>query len=249
MEGYKELELKRSTWIKYVNKLKQVSDRAAHLMLRAIEKYGLDNKRELVDYAYALATKYGNAAGSLACDMYELIAEASGVYIPSALPAETATYKETAIAVYGTIKTGNENIVSSAVGNLVKRAGVDTIMKNALRDGAEWAWIPNGDTCAFCQTLASHGWQKASKDAIKNGHAEHIHANCDCTYAVRFNHHTNVEGYNPDEYLSKYREAPGETSKDKINAMRREMYQENKDEINAQKRAAYAAKKERENEG
>ena len=46
------------------------------------------------------------------------------------------------------------------------------MLKNALRDGAEFAWVPNGDTCAFCMTLASRGWQRASKRAIKNGHAE-----------------------------------------------------------------------------
>lgn len=28
------------------------------------------------------------------------------------------------------------------------------MLKNALRDGAEFAWVSNGDTCAFCMTLA-----------------------------------------------------------------------------------------------
>ncbi|MBR4692904.1 MAG: hypothetical protein IKP17_09110 [Oscillospiraceae bacterium] len=38
--------------------------------------------------------------------------------------------------------------------------------------------MPSGDTCAFCITLASRGWQKAGREAIKGGHAEHIHNNC-----------------------------------------------------------------------
>ena len=118
-------------------------------------------------------------------------------------------------------------------------------MKNALRDGAEWAWIPHGDTCAFCIALASRGWQKASKNAIKNGHAEHIHANCDCTYAIRFNERTNVAGYQPDKYLSMYESEPG-SPKAKINAMRRKFYAENSEEINSQKRSAYEKRKERE---
>ncbi|MBQ1756264.1 MAG: hypothetical protein IIZ96_05930 [Oscillospiraceae bacterium] len=128
---------------------------------------------------------------------------------------------------------------------LVKMAGVDTTMQNALRDGAEWAWVPHGDTCAFCITLASRGWQRASKKALKGGHAEHIHANCDCTYAVRFDGKSNVAGYYPDDYLEMYESADGLKPKDKINAMRREFYAQNSAEINAQKRDAYEKRQER----
>lgn len=114
------------------------------------------------------------------------------------------------------------------------------MLKNALRDGAEFAWVPNGDTCAFCMTLASRGWQRASKKAIKNGHAEHIHANCDCTYAIRFDPEVNVEGYDPDAYLKAYRDAGSD-----VNELRRIHYAENRERINAQKRAAYAARNEK----
>lgn len=99
--------------------------------------------------------------------------------------------------------------------------------------------MPHGDTCPFCITLASRGWQKASKKALEGGHAEYIHANCDCEYAIRFNSRTTVAGYDPDKYLRQYENAGGD-----INAMRRERYAANKDAINAQKRAAYAARKE-----
>lgn len=76
-----------------------------------------------------------------------------------------------------------------------------------IRNGAEFAWVPHGDTCAFCTMLASRGWQRASKKALKNGHAEHIHAHCDCEYAVRFGRESSVKGYDPDEYLRRYRAA------------------------------------------
>ena len=121
------------------------------------------------------------------------------------------------------------------VSRLVKRAGADTTLKNALRDGAEWAWVPQGDTCAFCLTLASRGWQKASQAAIKGGHAEHIHANCDCEYAIRFDGRSTVAGYDPDKYLRQYRAAGSD-----VNALRRVNYAANRERINAQKRAAYA---------
>ena len=126
------------------------------------------------------------------------------------------------------------------VSRLVKRAGADTTLKNAQRDGAEFAWVPHGDSCAFCLTLASRGWQRASQAAIKGGHAEHIHANCDCEYAVRFDGRTSVAGYDPEAYLAQYNAAGGD-----INRMRRVNYAANKERINAQKRAAYEARKTR----
>ena len=84
-----------------------------------------------------------------------------------------------------------------------------------------------------------------SKKALKNGHAEHIHSNCDCTYAVRFDGKSGVAGYDPKKYEDMYYGADGDTPQDRINAIRRMKYQENKDRINAQKRAAYAERKEK----
>lgn len=243
--------IKRATWQRYIGLLRRLDDRAAEEMIRFQQKLAErdlpsnEAARILVDYAYQIATKYGEGATAAACEMYDAVATLSKASVPAAVPAATATYGETAKTVYGTIKL-NPEILPSAVGRLVKMAGVDTIQQNAIRDGAEWAWIPSGDTCAFCITLASRGWQKASQSQIKGGHAEHIHANCDCTFAIRFNSGTNVEGYDPDGYLDMYYDADGNTPEQRINAMRRQIYQQNKDEINAQKRSAYAKRMERE---
>lgn len=205
-----------------------------------------DGNKRIVDYAYGVATKYGEAAGAAACEMYDAVAVLQGANVPPAIPAKTATYGETAKAVYGTINQ-NPEVMPSAVGRLVKQAGVDTTVQNAIRDGAQWAWVPNGDTCAFCITLASQGWMPASQDQLNGDHAEHIHANCDCTFAIRFDGDSGVAGYDPDEYLKMYRDAdPDGNSQAKINALRRQFYEENKDEINAQKRSAYEKRKERE---
>lgn len=242
------MTITRNVWSKYIASLRKVNDEAARLAIRYLETHdtvtqaGVD---ALIEYCYSLATKYGEAAAELAAQMYDALALATGASVAPAVPAATATMQETAKAVVGTMKTGNNEIVSSAVGRLVKMAGVDTTMQNALRDGAEWAWIPVGDTCAFCITLASRGWQRASKKAIRGGHSEHIHANCDCTYAIRFDD-SEVEGYDPREYEEMYYDADGKKPQDRINAMRREFYAQNKDEINAQKRSAYEKQKERE---
>lgn len=72
---------------------------------------------------------------------------------------------------------------------------------------------------------------------LKGGHAEHIHANCDCEFAVRFDGSTSVAGYDPEKYLRQYRAAGSD-----VNAMRRIDYAAHRERINAQKRAAYAAR-------
>lgn len=98
--------------------------------------------------------------------------------------------------------------------------------------------MPMGDTCSFCRMLASNGWQRQSKKAMKGGHAEHIHANCDCQYAVRFDGKGGVAGYDPDKYKAEYDAAEGDTWREKLNSMRREQYKQDGEKIRAQKRAA-----------
>ena len=202
---------------------------------------------DVIAYATALAQKYGEGTGALSAMMYDAIAELSNAAVPPAEIADVATYGDVAKAVQGAAKTSQDpSYLGGVVGRLVKQVGADTTLQNAMRDGAEFAWIPVGDTCAFCLTLASRGWRHISKKTLKNGHAEHIHANCDCTYAVRFDEDTDVEGYDPEKYEKMYYDTGESTPQKRINAMRRKFYKENSEEINKQKRDAYAKQKERE---
>lgn len=225
-------------WNRYISVLRELNNKAAEDMIKFMVDHNIaqlggkyilseQERKALIEYAHALATKYGEGAAAAACEMYDAVAVASRAKVPPAVPARTATVEEVAIAVNGTLKQ-NPVIVPKAIGRLVKMAGVDTTMDNAIRDGAYWAWIPHGDTCAFCIMLASNGWQKASKDALKNGHAKHIHANCDCTYAIRFGDDLFVEGYDPQQYLDMYNNAQGDTWQQKLNTMRRQFYAQNK---------------------
>ena len=263
------MTVSEKAWNRFLSLLRAIDDRAVTEMLDYIAKHPNWNTESglklTVDYAYALATKYGEASAAVACEMYDALATAAGAAVPAAIPAETATYGEVAKTVYGTVDIGSEKIVAEGVGRLVKTAGADTTLKNAIRDGAFVAWIPTGDTCAYCISMAARGWQKASKDTVKNGHAEHIHANCDCTYAVRFDDKSTVAGYAPEKYLTMYEKAPLDkwntpdgkppkghegaekpTAKNRVNAMRRQFYAENKERINAEHRSAYAKRRERE---
>lgn len=222
----------------YRDTLRRISEKAAD----EVQQYMMDHHFEIdetfIGYVDAIVTKYGEAAGSLSAQFYDNLAEYwrkvqngdspySGVNkntLQMAEVAELPSSDEVAKAVYGTMKE-SPNKIPSTVGRLVKRTAEDTTLKNAIRDGAQFAWVPNGDTCPFCIMLASRGWQYASKKALKNGHAEHIHPNCDCTYVVRFDSSTNVVGYDPDKYLKMYNEAGGD-----LNALRREIYHRVKNE-------------------
>ena len=233
------MRITEKTWVEYIGRLSRLNETAGREMAAYIANHGTQDTAALIEYAFALAQKYGEGSAELACQMYDAIAEASGADVPAAEPAEPASYDETAKMVNAT--KDSPPLLQSGVSRLVKQAGADTTLKNAIRDGAEWAWVPHGDTCPFCITLASRGWQPASEKALKGGHAEHIHANCDCEYAIRFDNRTTVAGYDPDKYLDQYYSYGGD-----INAMRRAQYAGDKVRINAQKRAAYAARKLRE---
>ena len=258
-------------WNNYIGILSRLSDRASKEMLATItrlsERYNAgeitleEYENAAIDFAYALATRYGEAAGAAACEMYDAIAELQGVSIPPAVPAATATMAETAKTVKGTMKTGSLNVVADAAGRLVKQAGADTTLQNAKRDKAYFAWVAHGDTCAYCMTLAALGWQKAGELTLKGGHAEHIHSNCDCSYVIDFKGDLEVAGYHPgelnrmikdmtgDEYDAEdIIKASGHSAKGHdntgLNMMRRQFYAENKELINEQKRSAYAIRQE-----
>lgn len=228
-------------WNNYVQRLSKLDKRAGDAMAQYIAKYGTEDTEGLIVYANALVTKYGEGSAELAAQMYDALAEAEGVTVAPAEPAQPPSMAEVAKAIYRTLDS--PPLMAGATSRLVKQTGADTILKNALRDGAEFAWIPGGMSCAFCLTLASRGWQRASKKAIKNGHAQHIHAHCKCNYAIRFSSRTNVAGYDPDKYLRMYENAEGNTPSEKINSMRRAQRDENKALVNAQQRDAYHARK------
>lgn len=232
-------------WLSFVNKLSKINKTAADAVRDYVSKEGFADTDALIGYCYRVAEYYGNASGAFAAMMYDTVGELEGMFYPPAEVAELPEYGEVAKAVQGTLKTSkNPEEIAGAVSRLVKRTGQDTLLKNAERDRAQFAWIPAGDTCAFCITLASRGWQNMSKKALSGGHAEHIHSNCDCTYMIRHREDFNVAGYNPDEYYQQYKEAEGNTPEQKINSMRRKYYADNREEILDQKASAYEKRKE-----
>lgn len=223
-------------WLKYIKRLAAIDKRAGAQMQAWIDEHGLTDIQAAIDYAYGLAIKYGETSATLSAEMYDYMADVMDANVPAAIPAETARMSEIAKAL-NWARYHSPGQIPSIVGRHVRQAGADTMMQNAKRDKAQWAWVPQGDTCAFCITLASRGWQEASKTVLRGNHAEHIHQNCDCTFAIAFKPADRKKYdyiYDPDRYKQMYDESGGD-----INAMRRKIYEANKAEINAQKRDLY----------
>lgn len=248
------MTISASSWVNFVTRLSALDKAATEKVEDFLNSYNghfdysnPQHMRMLIAYSNSISQVYGEAAAALACEMYDAAGVASGVLLDPALPAEPPNVYEVANTIVNVADTMNPNIIGSRVGRLVKKTGAKTTIQNAKRDGLKVAWIPHGDTCAYCIALASRGWEDA-------GYYEdnmHLHSNCDCTYGVKYTKDTNYGGYDPQTYKDLYYGAPvpeGQkiTAKSRINALRREAYAENKEVINAQKRAAYAKKKERE---
>ena len=242
-------KLTRKAWNAYIARLRRQRKKAYDDAWTLLD--GVDNPEtwRIVARAQRTATRNGAAAAAIACTFYETVAKASGVDIPRAKPVIDVNVGNIAAAVKQGRRAlelgdaeGFANTVASAVAAEVKRCASSTMRGNAERDGAEFAWIPQGDeTCAFCMTLAGNGWTRAKKSTAEGDHADHIHNNCDCEFAIRFSKADNVDGYDPSYYNQLYNAAPGGASKDKINSLRRDLYAQRKDEINAQRRERYAA--------
>ena len=79
-----------SAWSAYIAQLRRISNAAAMAMLRWLERhpdYATTGRQAAIEAAYALATRYGEAAAALAGEMYDALARSSGASPPAALPA------------------------------------------------------------------------------------------------------------------------------------------------------------------
>ncbi len=246
------MEIKKKAWDRYIDLLRKVSDTAANQMSKYIATHKVNTPRGRAlanQVAAALVDKYGAASGALACRYFEEVARLEGVgYVETEIvdPAEYLDDLEREFA-YRADRSEDPDYISQAIEIAIKKIVCDTTEQNCIANNAEWAWIPYGaETCAFCMTLASNGWRRPGKKVQKGLNKTHIHANCNCQFAIRLVGDTKYEDYDPDKYLAMYNNAEGSGSKGKIQALRRDLYAQRKDKINAQKRAAYAARKARE---
>lgn len=234
------MQITSTEWLDYVTRLSQINQKASDLLNEYIQLHGTEDMYPIIEYAYSLVNRYGGASSELACQMYDQLAKLQNADVLGAVPSDLPEMSDVARAINGT--KDKLNGPADAIGRLVKKSASDTMLQNAKRDGAEYAWINHGDSCVYCKYLSSFGWLHAN---LNNGnrYLGHIHNNCDCEFAIRFDGKSTVEGYDPDKLQQEIENADGDTIDEKINSMRREQYKVNGDKIRAQKRSVYAKKK------
>lgn len=268
------MQISEKDWKAYITKLRKLNDKAAELVVRYVQQHGFADREALIAYCYQVVEKYGTGSAALSAAMYDATALMSQAAVPAAEMASIASYGDVAKTVNGVLKTSsNVDELAGAVSRWVKKAGCDTTLQNAVRDsgvgsrnkkyggkrntGAQFAWITSGDTCAFCLALSANGWQNQTKMGAAT-HAEHIHSNCDCTYAVRFNENDGVEGYSPDKIMKDISNTLNEQGMNSdvdnyrwdqmnpkvINAVRRQNYARHREEIRAQQNSAAEKRRE-----
>lgn len=226
---------KEVTIEQYREKLSSVCERASESTQKWLERHPGASRQEILDATYKITQAYGLAASTLAANKYDqdvALAEKQGFLKPGQIKEaevwDPLGYGSIARAINGTLKNDSKEKLPDTIERMVKRFAEDTTLMNARRDGAEYAWIPAGDTCVFCLSLASNGWQRASRSTAEGNHADHIHPHCDCTFSVRFSKDTNVKGYHPEKIKAMIDAQEGDTLNDKLNSLRRQTYAEKK---------------------
>lgn len=260
----------------YSSSIDAVREQAARILDEAVKSCDFSNPRAAALSVEYLQGNYeyvyialGDAADVLINEWLMQVAAESGITIDKLTEQIDASddakrYAEQAASALsdavnaGDILAAIEEYKRNLDGRLSWRVRADTIIQASRARGYqkgrrvekiyEFAWVPFGDTCAFCRAIASNGWVSTSKDVAE--FKDHIHGGCDCKLITR------AIGAEPspewDEIDAKataafeeYDNAPGRTSRDKINSMRRGLYAdpENRARILAQQRAAYARRK------
>lgn len=219
--------------LKIYAKNQAIISKTAYNLARAyIDKFGIDDTETFCNYVYGLIGKYGSASVSMAMKMYNELAILQKANVSDAEETDFPTLENIKQKIYSGLNSGlNSDQIANIAQNEIKQLSEDTVLHNAARDHAEYAWIPQGgETCAFCMEIASLGWRPASKAMLNGAHADHIHANCQCEFMIRFSDDYDVQDYNPNSYKRIITDLDGESMKAKNRALERQYYADDSEE-------------------
>ena len=121
------MKISRADWEHYISRLGRVSAQAAKAMRAYMTATPDASAEQLIQYAYSLTTRYGEAAAALACEMYDAIAAAAGAAVPAAEPAEPASVQEVARTVRA-VHEESPNLLPEVTQRIVKRTAADTTL-------------------------------------------------------------------------------------------------------------------------
>ena len=203
------MQITSKEWLDYVTRLSKINKKASELLNEYIQRHGTEDMYPIIEYAYSLVNRYGGASSELACQMYDQLAKLQNANVIGAVPADLPEMADIARAINGT--KDKLNGPADAIGRLVKKAASDTMLQNAKRDGAEYAWINYGD-CEFAirfdgeSTVEGYDPDRLSKEI------------------------DDAEGETINEKLNSMRRKGYDEIKDDRNARRRELYAKKDDQ-------------------
>ena len=175
-----------------------------------------------IDTMTSAFQRFGDQAAVVACEQYDRTARELGHSLPAAEIANDVDPKQVESSVryfmrevtYGDFDAFVSRMSAKAYDHVMRSANATTI-HNAERPadrraGMRYARVPTGrETCGFCLMLASRGFDyktRASAGDVGGGAFNRFHDNCDCR-VVAGDETTEIEGYDPEWYMSVYRDA------------------------------------------
>ena len=217
--------ISRSALAAYRQALDKVCSGAGSATMKARDQWFSANpgasvaeiREAAIELTSGVLSAYGDAASSLACELFDSVMEAEGVAVPAAQVYDG--FREGAVEgtlrrVVGDIDGTPESLYAfkQSVGQLAenetRRAASSTVEKNVERASktkagskVRYARVPTkGVPCELCAMLASRGFVYSSAQRAEG--ASHHH--CTCTIVPGIQGRTKVAGYDPDALRVRY---------------------------------------------
>lgn len=175
--------------------------------LRLIEDY--EQVRDLLlEVMPTLVGDTGDMAAEVAAEFYESARAAAGAAArPLNLPSRPTVEQVRASTRWSLgplFERGDWMASTARLAQVTDRLAIemgDTLVQtNARRSGARWAWVPNGQCCAWCTLKASRGPVYTTQSAAEAGR----HADCDCTSVPIWTPDDLPGHYDPADYYDDY---------------------------------------------
>lgn len=185
-----------------------LSKRASQAAARLVDGWDGEDVSDFADGMVVLGRSYSRLGSAIAAGYYNRIRMASGAegaFSAAAIDAFDAAAMasaSTAIAesvAAGTATVGLVSLAGALLDREIKGAIDNCIHENVRRDPAKprYAFVPQGDACAFCEMRAANGLTYADDDITPS------HDFCTCEPTPVFDK-DGIEGYDPKAYEEKY---------------------------------------------
>ena len=202
----------------YTRSLEQLSAAAQQALADRIAQVDFSDMTEAANELVEIMETYCSVSAEAAAEIAAAFYNGMSVYqtgMPyNAVPVSAHVAEGTEQATRGIFQEAVDGNIPGMTTQLLmrldyeaKRAAGQTVLDNVAMDDRKprYARVPSGgETCDFCMMLASRGF--VYRSAASAGELNHYHAHCRCRIVPGFND-ASVEGYDPQEWYRRYRDA------------------------------------------